>query len=404
MEFSDMWGLEYALLFGWDKLELVKGKTRCAFPFSTRELAELHFTDWWETLCHWKGWNVPLPNLMATKNYRVESAGFEIEIFPRPIELRIPLHTEPYLDFERYFWQRDFWESQPSGKETGWDFWAQHSDITMNLFSLFETIRKQYGGQHIGRVPIALSETAAVAPDHYYFGKERKECLIKNNYFYGVPDLIAEVLSPASRAIDRGPRKELYRRVGVPHLWLLEPELNTIEVYELAGKDYKQTATYESEDAFRPALFPEITVEVKDLFETQWTRRPLKPAASAPEPIPDWLFPAELPLGLEYLFLLGHPERRSEIWNNRAPCMLPFGSSQEAHFRFEHFLEETCHWEQKSRPGSALPDIDVEQAEVGRFQLTRKGRVVHLHVAVDARKFRQLLEVCADRQAWDWGE
>jgi hypothetical protein len=391
------------LLFGWEKLELADGKSRCAFPFSSRELAEFHLAEWTQTLTRWKGLTTP-PAIPRGKNSKVEAAGFVLELFPRPIELYVPLETDAFLGFYSYFWRRDFWPSQPPGMETGWDFWPQHSDIGMKLFSLFDMICKECSGLHIGRVPIAMSDTVAVQPDHYYFAKSRKECLIKDDYFFGVPDLIAEVLSPASRAIDRGPRKELYRRAGVPHLWLLEPELETIEVYQLTGADFERTGKYGRGDSFLPACSPSVTVQVSNLFDTQWTRRPPKREASAIEPIPEWLVPAGQLLGLEYLFLLGHPERRSEIWNNRAPCFLPFGSIVEARSRFEHFLEEACRWEQTARPKTSVLDANVEQAEVGRFRLTRKGRIVHLDVAVDGRKFRQLLEVWADRKAWDWGE
>jgi hypothetical protein len=46
-----MWGLEYALLFGVpkNKPELIRGRTRCAFPFLERQQAEAHFTHWIET-------------------------------------------------------------------------------------------------------------------------------------------------------------------------------------------------------------------------------------------------------------------------------------------------------------------------------------------------------------------
>jgi hypothetical protein len=68
-------GLEYALLFGWDKLELVRGKTRCAFPFVTRELAELHLSAWMETLCRWKGVNAPALSVPSGRNCKVQAAG-----------------------------------------------------------------------------------------------------------------------------------------------------------------------------------------------------------------------------------------------------------------------------------------------------------------------------------------
>jgi hypothetical protein len=84
--------------------------------------------------------------------------------------------------------------------------------------------------------------------------------------------------------------------------------------------------------------------------------------------------------------------------------VLAFGSVEEAEARFAYFLEEICRWEQASRPSPAMLEADVVQAEVGRFQLTRRGRHVHLDVAVDARKYREWLRVWARREAWDWGE
>jgi hypothetical protein len=261
---------------------------------------------------------------------------------------------------------------------------------------------------HSGRVDIALSDTADVAPDQYYFRKSRRECMIGEDYFHGVPDLIAEVLSPATRPVDRGPRQELYRRAGVRYLWLLDPEVELVELYELDGSEYRLRRKAGPGEEFQPPLFPGEAVAVDPLFDTQWKRycrrHPDRCITGPPDPVPEWLVPPERQLGLESLFLLGHPERRYEIWGNRAPCVLPFGSVQEARLRFGHFLEEACRWEQASVPRPAAIEDDVEQAEVGRFRLTRRGRHVHLDVAVDARKYQELIDVWRRREAWDWGE
>src|SRR5262245_49397661 len=104
-----MWGLEYALLFGWDKLELADGKTRCAFPFLSRELGELHLAEWTRTLARWKGLRSPPPIRPSGTNLKVEAEDFVLELYPRPIELYVPLETDPFLDFQSYFWRRDFW-------------------------------------------------------------------------------------------------------------------------------------------------------------------------------------------------------------------------------------------------------------------------------------------------------
>jgi Uma2 family endonuclease len=401
-----MWGLEYPLLFGLpsNKLELIEGQTRCAFPFLKREQAEAHFSDWIATLCRWKGLAERPPIRRGTKEWTAEAAGFVLTLAPLPIDLRIPIDGKVFCTFLDTYWRRDLWGGQPHGLESGWEWFQRHHDVKLNLWTLFGTFCKRHGGRHCGGVDVALSDTAAVAPDQYYFAKAREDCMIAGDYFQGPPELIAEVLSPASRHFDRGPRKAVYRRAGVPHLWLLDPELETIELHALTGGDYRLVATHRPGEKFRPALFPETTVEVGPLFQTQWTRLRERVAFSEPELIPEWLALPQTRLGLEYLFLFGHPDRRSEIWGNRAHCVLAFGSPHEARERFPHFLEEAARWEKVPAPTPSPAEGDTEQAEVGRFHLARRGRHVELDVAVDGRKYRDLLRVWARREAWDWGE
>jgi len=120
--------------------------------------------------------------------------------------------------------------------------------------------------------------------------------------------------------------------------------------------------------------------------------------------VPNWLVSSDQRVGLEVLFFFGHPEKRYEIWDNRAPCLLAFGSPEEAELRFGHFLEDICRWEQASFPKLSPIEPGVDIAEVGRFRLTRRGRHIRLDVAVDARKFRELLRIWGKREAWDWGD
>ncbi len=407
-----MWGLEYPLLFGLpeNKLELIQGRTYCAFPFLEREQAEAHLLAWRDTLCRWKAVSPPARVRKGARVWRVEAAGFTLNLHPLPINLNVPLAFETFRTFYSTGWRRDLWEGQPPGCESGWEPAYRHGDIQANLWQLFGALCENRDGNHAGRVEVVLSDTAVVCPDQVIYLRPWDECLIGGQYFQGSPDLIAEVLSPASRTIDRGSRRELYRRHGVPHLWLLDPQPETVEVYELAGSQYQLTGTYRAGQQFRPALFPEETVAVDPLFDTQWKRhreeslnRKPEPR-SAPEPIPEWLAPRDLVLGLEYLFLLGHPDRRWEIWDNRAPCVLAFGSAEEAQMRLPHFVEEAARWE--GLPAQALTESagEQERADVGRFHLLRRGRHVHLEVDVDARQYREFLDVYMNREAWEWGE
>lgn len=400
------YGLEYALFFGvpGNKIELLDGTSRWSFPFLSRDEAEAHFHDWLQTLRRWKQADAPTPIKKSDKLWRAKFNGIRLRLFPRPIRINIPVAWEPFEAFLDTFNRRDFWPGQPEGQETGWDSMWDLSDIGMNVWSLLGALCSRFGGKHCGRTDIALTDWAGVAPDGYYYGPDRTDIMIEGDYFCSPPDLIVEVLTAASRWLDRGPRMDVYRRAGVGHLWLVEPATETVDVYELR-RGYELLGRYGAGDGFACSLFPGETIAVNRLFKTQskskgWRRD----EAEELERIPDWIVPPELNVGLEYFFYLGHPERRWEFWDNKARSVLAFGSSAEARARLDYFLTEACRWESLPRPRISPMADDVELTEVGRFQFTRRGRLVFLDVAIDGRRHRELLARWSNRDAWDWGD
>lgn len=55
----------------------------------------------------------------------------------------------------------------------------------------------------------------------------------------GAPLLVVEVLSPSTRAQDRGVKMRRYAQLGVAHYWLMDPDTETIECWRLAGGAYE---------------------------------------------------------------------------------------------------------------------------------------------------------------------
>jgi hypothetical protein len=84
--------------------------------------------------------------------------------------------------------------------------------------------------------------------------------------------------------------------------------------------------------------------------------------------------------------------------------VLAFGSNAEAHARLEHFVKEASQWEGIAHPKISAMSADVEQSELGRFQLTRQGRLVFLDVGINGRRYKDLLRTWSRRECWDWGE
>jgi excisionase family DNA binding protein len=54
----------------------------------------------------------------------------------------------------------------------------------------------------------------------------------------GPCDLVVEIMSPANRRKDRLQKMEIYRKAGIPHYWLVDPEENTLEAFVLKGEHY----------------------------------------------------------------------------------------------------------------------------------------------------------------------
>ncbi len=86
-----------------------------------------------------------------------------------------------------------------------------------------------------GPVDLVLSPHDVVQPDILFFarGNEPRE---ERTVSYP-PDLVIEILSPATRSRDRGAKRRLYERAGVREYWTIDPEEATATVHRLrAGR------------------------------------------------------------------------------------------------------------------------------------------------------------------------
>ena len=72
-----------------------------------------------------------------------------------------------------------------------------------------------------------------VVPDLAGWRRERMPSLPETAWFELAPDWACEILSPSTARIDRAMKMPFYAREGVPHLWLVDPDARTLEVYNL---------------------------------------------------------------------------------------------------------------------------------------------------------------------------
>jgi Uma2 family endonuclease len=115
---------------------------------------------------------------------------------------------------------------------------------------------------------VVLSEFDIVVPDLVYVSHERAHLLTAKN-LQGPPDLVVEILSPATRNRDRRLKRQLYERVCVREFWIVDPDEDTVTVYrqvkegsfELAG-EHRAAAG----DTLCTPLFPGLTIRLGQLL------------------------------------------------------------------------------------------------------------------------------------------
>jgi Uma2 family endonuclease len=108
------------------------------------------------------------------------------------------------------------------------------------------------------------------APDVFFVAKGNLG-RVKRLNLEGPADLVVEIISPGSRATDRGDKFYEYEQGGVPEYWLLDPERRQAEFY-LPGEDgIYRLAQVGSDGVYRSQVLAGLWLKV------EWLWQPLPP-------------------------------------------------------------------------------------------------------------------------------
>src|SRR5579864_4506137 len=86
-----------------------------------------------------------------------------------------------------------------------------------------------------------------------------------DGYIHSAPELVVEVLSPANVRRDMDDKVRDYEGIGVPELWIVCPDAQTIEVL-LLEKDKLATQAVLTQGQLSLQRFPGVTVEVSSVW------------------------------------------------------------------------------------------------------------------------------------------
>jgi len=145
----------------------------------------------------------------------------------------------------------------------GWS----HQTVSKKLFRILDdyiTSRK-LGEICYAPLDVVLSDEDVIQPDILFISKERSHIITEKN-IQGAPDLVIEILSPATVGRDKGLKRKLYAKYGVKEYWIVDLENKRVEVMTLGEKGFETTQVYQAGDSLNSTLLKEFSLKLEEIF------------------------------------------------------------------------------------------------------------------------------------------
>lgn len=142
-----------------------------------------------------------------------------------------------------------------------------HQRAALNLARLLADHLEPRGGRAvIAPMDLVMGDIATpVQPDVIAVGPERMGVFAESGRLEGVPDLLAEVLSPSTRGHDERVKFDAYHRAGVPEYWILDPVERTVRVHVRRGEAWVPIL-FRGHDTAASEVFAGFTAPVETVF------------------------------------------------------------------------------------------------------------------------------------------
>jgi Uma2 family endonuclease len=175
-----------------------------------------------------------------------------------------------------------FEEYLASGDEASMSEWVDGEVIEMSpaaerhqevILFLAQTLGLYVRVNNLGRIlipPFAMKLTAdrrGREPDLIFVNQDRVH-LIKRTYLDGAADLAVEIISPESIGRDRGEKFVEYEAAGIKEYWLIDPDRESAEFYELGADGLYRAATVEPAAVYRSKVIEGFFVRPAWFWQT----------------------------------------------------------------------------------------------------------------------------------------
>lgn len=143
-----------------------------------------------------------------------------------------------------------------------------HQQIVRNLSQILCGYAEKHSLGEVLFAPcdVFLSPHDVVQPDLLFVAKANSGILAEDGV-HGAPDLVIEVLSWSTAQLDKKQKRRIYARAGVKEMWLVDPLLLQIQIYDFARDAAKPVALIEEDETFSTPLLPGLTLSAAEIFK-----------------------------------------------------------------------------------------------------------------------------------------
>jgi Uma2 family endonuclease len=139
---------------------------------------------------------------------------------------------------------------------------GDHNEISAEIIHQL----KLFSGQQrcvriLPETDLRISDEKVYRPDISVYRRERLSGRVR--YLTEPPDLIVEVLSPATALLDLNRKRDDYARFGVQEYWIVDPESGDIRAWRRAGEAFSEAPV--EGDALRSWTFADLVLDLKPL-------------------------------------------------------------------------------------------------------------------------------------------
>ena len=143
----------------------------------------------------------------------------------------------------------------------------RHQNVAGTLFAfLKQHLKGKPCRPFVAPTDVVLSEHDVVQPDVIVVCDERK---ITEANIRGAPDLIVEVLSPATALKDKREKRALYEKSGVREYVIVDPIELYVERFVLKGKRYGEPALFGPREVMPLKSLEGMDIPLWEVFEVE---------------------------------------------------------------------------------------------------------------------------------------